>query len=173
MGELVKALSGGDTFCAGSVAGMEPVKVAVEISNTYLASQNKPIVNGATGKQVVLTTESDVVVIDVSSNHDLANKKENFLNCSYSIEMKDAGKLKNSATKPKSHLIAESLAKHLERKNKSNRPEVIYSVLCDGYSLCILLHFVQDQTAFLSHREIEPGRMVVLLAWLHRLATSQ
>jgi hypothetical protein len=172
LGELVKALPGGDSYRVGSVAGMESVKVAVEVSNAYLAAQKKQIVKGSTGKQVILTAESDVVVIDASSNRDLTNEKENFLNCSYNIEMKDAGVLKNSATKPKSQLLAEALAKHLQLKDNTNHPDVIYSVLCDGYSLCIMIHFTQEHTAFLSHREIEPGRMVVMLAWLHRLATS-
>ena len=35
-----------------------------------------------------------------------------------------------------------------------------------------MIHFTREQKVLLSNREIEPGRIVVLLAWLHRLATS-
>mgnify|MGYP001798021261 CR=1 FL=1 len=157
-----------------SVARMSPVKVSVEVSNAFPVAQNEQPAVGATGRQVTLSTESDLVVIDnYSSDVTLSNNTEHFLNCLYNIEMKDAGKLKNSSTKPKSQLIAETLAKYLYRKDDPNAPKVIYSVLSDTYSLCFMIHFTEQQTAFLSHREIEPGRIVVWLPWLHRLAKKR
>ena len=44
---------------------------------------------------------------------------------------------------------------------------VLFSVLCDCCSLFVLVHFRKEKTAYLSHREIEPGRMICVLVWLH------
>lgn len=51
-------------------------------------------------------------------------------------------------------------------------PKTVCSVLCDGYSLCIMIHFTEENIALLSHRETEPGRMLALLVWLHHFSTS-
>ena len=88
--------------------------------------------------------------------------------------MKQAQKLKNSAMDCKSQLLAESLAKSLYLLQRNGKfPNVIYSVLCDGLCLHVLIHFPKKKRAYLSHREIEPGHMTCVIAWLHQLSANQ
>lgn len=115
------------------------------------------------GVQSRLTIKSDVVVCSAAL---AGNANQAFLDCAYHIEMKQARELKNSAMGCKSQLIAESLAKSLALLQKNKElPNVIYSVLCDGLCLHVLIHFPKTSKAYLSHREIEPGRMTCVMAY--------
>jgi hypothetical protein len=44
-------------------------------------------------------------------------------------------------------------------------------VLCDVCCLHVLVYFPAEKKAYLSHREVEPGRMVCVLAWVHSIST--
>lgn len=75
--------------------------------------------------------------------------------------------LRNSSIKQKSQLIAESLARQpVLARGDSN---VIFSVLTDCCSLYVLVHFRIEQV-YLSRREIEPGRIISVLVWLHTIS---
>jgi hypothetical protein len=77
--------------------------------------------------------------------------------------------LRNTGVKEKSQVIAESQARHLSLV--SNGPNVLFSVLTDCCCLYVLVHFRKEKRAYLSHREIEPGRMIAVLAWLQKQST--
>jgi hypothetical protein len=79
--------------------------------------------------------------------------------------------MQSSAMSAKSQLIAESLARSISRLiTDLEAPKVLYSVLFDACCLHVLVHFPCEKKAFLSHREIEPGRITCVIAWLHTLS---
>lgn len=169
LGELVNSIDG-DSFRVVDVTGMQNIAVFVEVCNQYLKQQGKPEESRGAGKRVPLKIKSDLVVTSDSGE---SSKLDQFLGCLYNIEMKDAfGLLRHSAIRPKSQLIAESLGRSIELKTTSGCPNALFSALCDCCSLYILVHFPHDDVAFLSHREVEPGRMVCVLAWLHKISKN-
>ena len=153
------------------VTGMNALDVQVEVCNEYLISQGKNETSGRTGLQVELSMKSDAVVCHKQY---VGNANGAFENCAYHIEMKEQNSLKCSGLRPKSQLLAESLAKSIHLWNvNAALPSVLYSVLCDGFSLCVLIHFPSKNTAYLSRREIEPGRMTCVMAWLQQLSANK
>ena len=169
LGGLVQELEGAESnMRVCNVVGMNAVIVSVEVCNEYLCLAGKPENSGGTGTSHQLSIKSDAVVCHKSFAGD---SNQAFLHCAYHIEIKQAMELKHSAMDCKSQLLAESLAKSqaLLRKDKQ-LPQVIYSVLCDGLCLHVLIHFPRQSKAYLSHREIEPGRMICVITWLHKLS---
>ena len=169
LGELARHLDGIDgDLRVTDVTGMASIVVTVEVCNEYLALQHKPINNEGTGLPAQLSIKSDFVVCKNSLQGNTATA---FLYSAYHVEMKEAFKLKNSAMDCKSQLLAESLARSLSLLNKDKQlPQVLYSMLCDGLCLHVLVHFPRSNVAYLSHREIEPGRMACVVTWLHKLS---
>jgi hypothetical protein len=49
-------------------------------------------------------------------------------------------------------------------------PNVLFSLLTDCCCLHVLVNFREEQRAYLPHREIEPGRMIAVLVWLHKVS---
>ena len=172
LGELVRHLDGIDgDLRVTDVTGMASMVVTVEVCNEYLALQHKPINPDGTGLPAQLSMKSDFVVCKNSLQGNTANA---FLYSAYHVEMKQAFKLKNSAMDCKSQLLAESLARSLSLLNKDKElPQVLYSMLCDGLCLHVLVHFPRSNVAYLSHREIEPGRMTCVVTWLHNVAARK
>lgn len=169
LSELVESLDG-DSFRVVNVdAGPANIQVVVQVCNQYLKTQGKPTVAHSTGQDSRLTIRSDLVVTNVPDNE---GKLEQLLGCLYNIEMKAAlDTLMYSAIRPKSQLIAESLARSLKLKlSKGGCPSVLWSALCDCFCIHILVHFPGEEKAYLSHREIEPGRIVCVVAWLHMMS---
>jgi hypothetical protein len=167
------------------VTGMEPMHVRVEVCKQYIQEQlQKKGMNQGTAQDVDvgLTIKSDLVVSMLSRDKSEGDgeeqltrarrKKKRLLDCAYIIEMKPAhGDLRYSGKTSKSQLIAESLARSIELLIRDLKaPRVLFSVLCDCCSLHVLVHFPQEKRAFLSRREVEPGRMIAVLAWVHRAA---
>ena len=152
------------------VTGMTPAHVSVQVCNKYLENQGRGTTDG-NGQFVSLKIKSDLAVCSSEENED---KLQTFLHCRYHIKMKDAfGVLKNVAIKPKSQLIAESMVRGLKLvlQDRMHSPQAIYSVLCDVCCLHVLVYFPAEKKAYLSHREVEPGRMVCVLAWLHLISS--
>lgn len=168
---LVQSIDTSDDLRVVDVTGMNPLDVHVEVCNEYLISQGKNEISGRTGLQVELSIKSDAVVCP--KNY-VGNANGAFENCAYHIEMKEQNSLKCSGLRPKSQLLAESLAKSIELLQVNLAlPSVLYSVLCDGFSLYVLIHFPPKNTAYLSRREIEPGRMTCVMAWLQQLSANK
>lgn len=46
-------------------------------------------------------------------------------------------------------------------------PNVLFSLLTDCCCLHVLVHFRAEKRMYLSHCEVEPGRMIAVLVWLH------
>jgi hypothetical protein len=101
-------------------------------------------------------------------------KWRRLLYCNYHIEMKIAhGELKHGGQRQaKSQLLAESLARSLELKNLATPRKVLFSLLTDCCSLYVLVHFPDSGNAYLSRREVEPGRMVAVIAWVHLMSSQ-
>jgi len=170
---LIEDLDGEDgTMRVRDVVGMNSLCVTVEVCNEYLCASGKAENASGTGISTPLTIKSDVAVCDQSCVGDPNNA---FLKSRYHVEMKQARLLKNYAMGCKSQLLAESLAKALTcvQKTPYKLPQVVYSVLCDGLCLHVLIHYPESGGAYLSHREIEPGRMTAIMAWVHSLSARQ
>lgn len=168
LGELVQSLDG-DIFRVVNVdAGTANMRVIVQVCNQYLKTQGKPEIAQSTGQDSHITIRSDLVVTNVLDNE---GKLEQLLGCLYNIEMEAAlDKLMHSAIRPKSQLIAESLARSLKLKLTDRCPGVLWSALCDCFCIHILVHFPGEKKSYLSHREVEPGRIVCIVAWLHMMS---
>jgi hypothetical protein len=181
LSSLISSIDESSSCRVMDVTGMTSAHVSVQVCNKYLENQGKEPVDG-NGKFVSLRIKSDLVVrnriksdLVVSNSKEKEDKLQSFLHCRYNIEMKDAfGVLKHSAIKPKSQLIAESMARDLKlvMENRDEAPRAIYSVLCDVCCLHVLVYFPFEKKAYLSHREVEPGRMVCVLAWVHSISTQ-
>ena len=169
---LVQSIDTSDDLRVVDVTDMNPLDVHVEVCNEYLISQGKNEISGRTGLQVEFSIKSDTVVCP--KNY-VGNTNGTFKNCAYHIEMKVQNSLKYSGLRPKSQLFAESLAKSIELLNVNLAlPSVLYSVLCDGFSLYyVLIHFPPKNTAYLSCQYIEPGRMTCVMAWLQQLSANK
>ena len=152
------------------VTGMSSVQALVQICNEYLQMQGKHPVSGATGKDVILKIKTDLAVDALyRDEEEPPTKADLFLKALYIIEMKRAfGSLKRSGIRQKSQLVSESLARSMRLLEVEGATRnILLSVLCDCCSLFVLVHFRKEKTAYLSHREIEPGRMICVLVWLH------
>jgi hypothetical protein len=176
LSSLISSIDESSSCRVVDVTGMVSAHVSVQVCNKYLENQGSEPVDG-NGKFVSLRINSDLVVRDlvVRDSKEKEDKLQSFLYCRYNIEMKDAfGVLKHSAIKPKSQLIAESMARNLnlQTENQDEAPRAIYSVLCDVCCLHVLVYFPFEKKAYLSHREVEPGRMVCVLAWVHSISTQ-
>ncbi|CAB9524037.1 unknown protein [Seminavis robusta] len=81
-------------------------------------------------------------------------------------------KLKNSVVPTKSQLIGESLARSVKADPTQRlfKNHAILSALCDCFCMHIPVHFSSEGKAYLSHREVKPGGMVCILAWLHMMS---
>ena len=168
LGELVRQLDGDDSnLRVTDVTGMTTLRVQVEVCNEYLALQGR-VVDSIESSQ--LSIEGDLAVCDISLQ---GNARDAFVYSSYNVEMKQALKLRHSALGCKSQLLAESLARSIYRLTDLEPPEVLYSMLCDGLCLHVLVHFPKRKVAYLSHREIEPGRITCVVAWLHKLSARK
>lgn len=173
LGSLIQSIDpDGSDIHVTDVTGMPSVRALVQICNEYLQLQGKSPIDGETGEDVLLKIKTDLVV-DALSGHgeedESRTKAEIFLKALYIIEMKQAfGALKHCGIRQKSQLITESLARSLRLGEVEGSPRnVLFSILCDCCSLFVLVHFRKEKVAFLSHREIEPGRMICVLVWLH------
>jgi hypothetical protein len=173
------------------VAGMKDMVVIVEVCKAYLRAQaeakGQPTGNIVSLKKT-LTIRSDlaVSVLPASSllpgagNSDEADdrnpqeqKLHRLLYCNYHIEMKIAhGELKHGGRQPKSQLLAESLARSIELNTLRTPRKVLFSFLTDCCSLYVLVHFPDSGNAYLSRREVEPGRMVAVIAWVHLMSSQ-
>jgi hypothetical protein len=174
LAELVESLHDDDSLRVVNVdTPAANMRVVVEICNEYLRKQGKRENADGTGRETLLVIRSDLVVTNVPETE---SKKRQLVGCLYNIQMKAAmDKLKNSAVPAKSQLIGESLARSLElvKADPTQRVfknDVILSALCDCFCMHILVHFPSEGKAYLSHREVEPGRMVCVLAWLHMMS---
>jgi hypothetical protein len=169
LSSLIRSIDESSSCRVVDVTGMASAHVSVQVRNKYLENQGREPVDG-NGEFVSLRITSDLVVRDSKEKED---KLQSFLHCRYNIEMKDAfGVLKNSAIQPKPQLIAASMARDLKlvTENRDEAPRAIYSVLCDVCCLHVLVYFPFEKKAYLSHREVEPGRMVCVLAWVHSIS---
>ena len=170
---LVDILSEGEIPCRViDVTGMNEMDVKVEVCKEYLNMQNKQQVVEH-GRSANLTMKTDLAVESIFQDSAVATGEEELYNAAleskYIIEMKKAGDyLRNGAIRQKSQLIAESLARHLSLVRRG--PNVLFSLLTDCCCLHVLVHFREEQRAYLSHREIEPGRMIAVLVWLHKVS---
>jgi hypothetical protein len=168
---LVDILSKGEIPChVIDVTGMNVIEVKVEVCKEYLNMQNKHQVVEC-GRIANLAMKTDLAVESIIQDSAVATGQEELYNAAldskYIIEMKKAGDyLRNGAVRQKSQLIAESLARHLSLVRRG--PNVLFTLLTDCCCLHVLVHFREEQRAYLSHREIEPGRMIAVLAWLHK-----
>jgi hypothetical protein len=172
LGYLVRELEGDDAgVIVADVTGMTVVNVFVYVCKEYLELQGKAHESGLSGKQVALKIKSDIAVGNPPADDDAT---ELFVYGLYNIEMKVAHNvLRGSGIWQKSQLIAESLARSLQiQSDGKEHHNVLFSALCDSCSLHILVHFRKEKIAYLSHREIEPGRMIIILAWLHTMSKS-
>jgi hypothetical protein len=167
LSSLIRSINESSSCRVVDVTGMAPAHVSVQVCNKYLDNQGRRNTDG-NGQLVSLRIKSCLAVRSCEEKED---KLQTFLHCRYNIEMKDAfGVLKNFAIKPKSQLIAESMARDLKLV-LLHSPQAIYSVLCDVFCLHVLVYFPAEKKAYLSHREVEPGRMVCVLAWVHSIST--
>jgi hypothetical protein len=155
------------------VTGMAEIEVMVEVCKEYINSQNKAGTPVHAGRPTRLRIKTDLVVESLNGKSGVRLTAEELkratLFSNYIIEMKKAKDyLRNSSVKQKSQLIGESLARHkaLERGG----PNALFSVLTDCCSLYVLVHFRDQKQAYLSRREIEPGRIIGVLVWLHTIS---
>lgn len=152
------------------VTGMAEFEVMVEVCKEYLNSQNKAGTPVYAGRPTRLRIKTDLVVESLNGKSGVRLTAEELkratLSSKYIIEIKKAKDyLRNSGGKQKSQLIAESLARH--RVLARGGSNALFSVLTDCCSLYVLVHFRDEQQAYLSRREIEPGRIIGVLVWLH------
>ena len=174
-----------------SVVGMKDMVVVVEVCAAYLRAQaeakGQPTEN-IESSRMTLTIKSDLAVSmlpaasaqpentesleEVDKPSPEKEKLQRLLYCNYNIEMKIAhGELKHGGQQPKSQLLAESLARSIELRTAGTPRKVLFSMLSDCCSLYVLVHFPDSGNAYLSRREIEPGRMVAVIAWVHFMST--
>lgn len=159
MGELVSKIYP-DQYRVESVVGMSPIEV--DLKNGKKLS----------GKSDLAVIKSEVMEEIEESEYSV--KQQYFLHCDFIIEMKAKGELQYTGHKHKSQVISESLVRMLslnsqgegDIEEKEEKPNLLFSVLSDCLGLYILIHFGNSQNAYLSHREILPGRIVPLLVWL-------
>lgn len=175
-----------------NVTDMKDMVVVVEVCEAYLRGQaeakGQPTGN-IDSLRKTLTIKSDLAVSVLPASSVLPDnthsseeaekpspgkqKWRRLLYCNYHIEMKIAhGELKHGGRQPKSQLLAESLARSLELKNLATPRKVLFSLLTDCCSLYVLVHFPDSGNAYLSRREVEPGRMVAVIAWVHLMSSQ-
>jgi hypothetical protein len=152
---------------------MDPAAVRVEICKKYMDIVNQRESESLTSRPSI---KSDLAVLWSTENmtsDELQNRYTGkgllqcFVDCLYIIEMKHFMALKDGALKAKLQLLCESLARSILLKQNESQRNILFSILCDVGALHVLLHFPLEQKAFLSHRSIQPGQMVCVMAWLH------
>ena len=167
LSELVSSLDGDSSSSRVLNVNTNEANMTVDVNvcNEYLRQQGTTPTTSK-GLVVPLVIRSDLVVINASQQED--TKSVQLIGCRYNIEMKKAlTTLKHSAVREKSQLVGESLARSLSMGDTS---KVVLSALCDCFCIHILVHFPGEKKAYLSHREVEPGRIVCVLAWLHMIS---
>lgn len=146
------------------VTGMEPISVPVTVCANYMTKQ--------------AGTPKAAKVCRLIARCDLSVHPENqfqpldsiFLQALFNIEVKSAlTMMRGAGCKEKTQTLAESLARHLKLRTMSANRH-LFSILCDVGCLNVLVHDGPGNRSFLSHREISPGRMVAVVAWVLRTA---
>jgi hypothetical protein len=177
--DLQDTTSSSPTPIVDNVTGMKDMVVIVEVCKAYLEAQAEA--KGQSRENVealktVLKIKSDLAVsmlFEVANSEDEGLslgelKRHRLLYCNYHIKMKTShDALKHGGRQAKSQLIAESLARSIELNTLQKPRKVLFSLLTDCCVLYVLVHFPGSGNAYLSRREVEPGRMVAIIAWVH------
>jgi hypothetical protein len=152
-----------------NVGGMDDMVVTVEVCKKYFESQGKTQGQGMTQLKIFTDLVVQSFVRGSPEPSGGGEQRTAVLGCKYMIEMKQSNdKLRHSSVKEKSQVIAESLARHLSLMYQGDgAPNVLFSLLADCCCLHVLVHFRAEKRMYLSHREVEPGRMIAVLVWLH------
>mmetsp|Transcript_4219 Transcript_4219/g.11475 ORF Transcript_4219/g.11475 Transcript_4219/m.11475 type:complete len:283 (+) Transcript_4219:768-1616(+) len=144
------------------VTGMDPISVPLTVSANY------------TTKQTGVPTDAKVCKLIARCDLSIHPETQSlpldsiFLQALVNIEVKSAlTMLRGAGCKEKTQTLVASLARQLKLATISAKQH-LFSILCDGGCLNVLVHDINSNRCYLSHREISPGRMVAIIAWVLR-----